>query len=103
MAELPPPAAPWGVNDDGDIADEGGELVAINPRQGNFPAHLIAAAPELYEALRDAANALRFHADSITHHGSSPELRQKQAVVMEQADKAFAAIAKARGEAVSNG
>lgn len=62
-------------------------------------ARLIASAPELYEALRDAANALQSLATGVTDHGSSPHLRATQAVLQEQANAAFAALTKARGEA----
>jgi uncharacterized protein YoxC len=55
---------------------------------------------ELYEALRDSANALQNLATRVTDHGSSPELRAKQAVLQEQASAAFSALAKARGEQV---
>lgn len=48
---------------------------------------------ELYEALRDAANALQAQAKAVTHHGSSPDLRRKQAAIQEQADAAFSALA----------
>jgi hypothetical protein len=104
---------PWDVFDDdsymvfanvGDVATVVADADPVNQRTPQSAeecmanACLIASAPELYEALRDAANTLQNLATRVTDHGSSPELRAKQAALQEQADRAFAALAKARGE-----
>lgn len=61
--------------------------------RGNFrmeDAHLIAAAPELYEALRMAANDLNTAAHFLPDTGLA---------LLETVKQAHAALAKARGEA----
>ena len=63
-------------------------------------ANLMRAAPELYEALRDAANDLQNLATRELEHGSSAEMIRRQAVIQGRANAAFAVLAKARGEAV---
>lgn len=70
------------------IVDEDGTTVCNPSPMGGRNASLIAAAPDLLEALKNARSVLAISA------GPRPE--EHEALAIEQAD---AAIAKARGEA----
>lgn len=66
-----------------------------NCRETEGNAHLIAAAPEMYEALEGAAATLNFLSDHLRGRmgdGALDDMRQK-------ADSCFELLAKARGEA----
>jgi len=97
MSEVNFTKGPWrrGFKNIGYVQAENGVVVAKCQRltslcnlQAN--AHLIAAAPELYEALRMAANDLNTAAHFLPDTGLA---------LLETVKQAHAALAKARGEA----
>ncbi len=98
MSEVKWTPGPWKLDDDGscDVLANSGELLAsVYPmmsayRQRESNARLIAAAPELYEALWTLLDCLI----GTTKHDLPGYVGSQ-----DTADRIFAALAKARGEA----
>lgn len=73
---------------------------AMSQREAVANAHLIAAAPELYEALRRARDMLQSVAGDIEDGGSLDSLRGKYVMaILGARDAAWAALSKAEGRA----
>lgn len=93
---------PWRVPDHEThvLAEDGGvcKFESIHGFYDNYQAnaHLIAAAPDMYEALRDAAESLRFAADELKAQASIPDADERD--LRESRNKVFNALKKARGE-----
>lgn len=79
---------------DSDVDDDGG-IRGADKSEALANAHLIAAAPDMYEALAEAERMFRWYGDG---HAAKPD-PAKAARNYEMADRLATTLAKARGEA----
>ncbi|MFE0233494.1 hypothetical protein ACFW0F_06105 [Brucella anthropi] len=97
MAETKFTPGPWDFEPSGKEAgyigfpDGSGFYAAIREGDG----HLIAAGPDLYEALQGAIGALEYSVDCARDDGNNSDIDFAQSKL----DAALTALAKARGEA----